>query len=139
MIKMSKNKITSILDSSFENGTPFIDYTEDYIYCLIPQGDGNWKEISYDFPSKELDDRIINSTIALRKIVEEVEKGLSMEIEDFMLGSFKDFRISLGDIPDQEKLEALIKELTTNGKKYSSSLPVLPSIDKLDEIKSKIT
>ena len=75
MIKMSKNKITSILESSFENGTPFIDYTEDYIYCLIPQGDGNWKEISYDFPSKELDDRIITSTIALRMIVEEVEKG----------------------------------------------------------------
>lgn len=139
MIKMSKNKITSILESSFDKGTPFIDYTENYIYCLIPEGDGNWKEISYDLPSKELDERIINSTIAFRMIVEEVEKGLSMEIEDFMLGSFKDFRLALGDAPDQEKLEALIKELTSNGKKYSSSLPVIPSIDKLDEIKSKIT
>ena len=139
MIKMSKNKITSILDSSFEKGTPFIDYTENYIYCLIPQGDGNWKEISYDLPSKELDERVINSSIAFRMIVEEVEKGLSMELEDFMLGTFKDFRISLGDAPDQEKLEALIKELTTNGKKYSPALPVLPSLDKLDEIKSKIT
>jgi hypothetical protein len=139
MIKMSKNKITTLLENGWKNGIPFIDYTENYIYCLIPQADGNWQEISYDIPSKELDERIINSTIAFRMIVEEVEKGLSMELEDFMLGSFKDFRLALGDASDQEKLEALIKELTSNGKKYSSSLPVLPSIDKLDEIKSKIT
>ncbi|MHA1727868.1 MAG: hypothetical protein ACTSWY_03970 [Promethearchaeota archaeon] len=135
---MSKDKFISILESSFEHGTPFIDYTSNYIYALIPDGNGKWNEVSYDIPGKELSERSITSTIAFRMIVEEIEKGLSMDLKDFRVNDFKNFRTDLEDNPDQEKVEAIIEEMTKNGKKYSENLPVIALKDKLDELKSKI-
>jgi len=135
---MSKDKLFQHLDTAFENGTPFIDYTDYYIYCLIPQSDGNWLEVSYDIASAEMDERTVNSTIAFRMLIEEIEKGISMEIEDFMLNNFKDFRNSIADKPEGEKAGLIIKELTLNTQKYSSNLPIITSKDKVDEIKSRI-
>ena len=134
---MSKDKLISILDSSFEHGTPFIDYTEHYVYALIPTADG-WNEVSYDIEGKELDEKKITAARAFNMLIEEVEKGISMEIKDFMLGTFKDFRKALGDKPDQEKLTTIIKELTENKAKYSESLPIITSKDELDLVKSKL-
>jgi hypothetical protein len=135
---MSKDKLIQRLDTAFDNGTPFIDYTDYYIYCLIPQPDGNWLEVSYDIASAELDERTINSTIAFRMLIEEIEKGISMEIEDFMLNNFKDFRKSIEDKPEGEKAGLIIKELTLNTQKYSTNLPIINAKDKLDGLKSKI-
>ena len=135
---MSKDKLIQRLDTAFDNGIPFIDYTDYYIYCLIPQSDGKWLEVSYDIASSELDERTINSTVAFRMLIEEIEKGISMEIEDFMLNNFKDFRNSIEDKPEEEKAGLVIKELTLNPQKYSSNLPIITSKDKLDEVKRRV-
>lgn len=135
---MSKDKLSAILDSSFDNGTPFIDYTSNYVYCLIPLKDGSWKEVSYVIPDAELDERALNATKAFRMIVEEVEKGISSDIEDFMLGDFRDFRNSIDSTPDEDKIMTIIKELTENGEKYSKNLPIVKTKADLDSVKAKL-
>ena len=137
-LKMSKDKLFGILDAAWDNGVPFIDYTKYYVYCLIPTGDGNYNEVSYDIESGDLDERPLSGKKTFGMLGEEIEKGLSGELEDFMLGTFKEFKKALGDIPDEEKTVAIIKELTENGPKYSANLPIIPSKDKLDDVKSKI-
>lgn len=135
---MSKDELLAIIESAWDNGSPFIDYTDYYVYCLIPKGDGNWTEVSYDINDATIDKRDMNGTIAYRMLVEELEKGLSGELEDFMLGTFKQFREGLGDMPDPEKIVAIIKELHANPGKYSKNLPVVKSKDDLDGVKAKL-
>ena len=135
---MSKEKIKSILDASFENGTPFIDYTSDYIYCLIPTSDSaKWKEVSYDISGAELEEKELDSKLAYAMLCEEIEKGLSMYIEDFNVLKFKEFKESIKDKPDAEKISSVITELTTNGSNYSQSLQVAKK-DNLDLVKDKV-
>lgn len=128
----------NILDSAFANGTPFIDYTSNYVYCLIPNEDDTWTEVSYDMHGSELDEREISSARAFRMLVEEVEKGLAMECKDFMLLDFRNFRNSLGDKQDVEKVQAIIKELSENRSNYSEDLPVVTSKENLEEVKKQI-
>lgn len=135
---MSKEKLMSILDTAFANGTPFIDYTSNYVYCLIPNADDTWTEVSYDMHGAELDERNINSARAFRMLVEELEKGIAMECDDFMLLDFRNFRNTLGDKPDVEKVKAVIKELSENSAKYSENLPVVTSKENLEEVKKQI-
>ena len=135
---MSKDKFVTILDSSFEHGSPFIDYTTDYIYCLIPTSDATkWKEVSYDIAGKELEEKELAADMAYVMLCEEIEKGLSMYIEDFMLGKFKEFKESIKDKPDVEKIKGVITELTTNATTYSQNLPVAKK-DTLDLVKDKV-
>ena len=135
---MSKDKFISILDSAFQNGSPFIDYTVDYIYCLIPTSDpAKWKEVSYDISGSELEEKELDSPMAFVLLCEEIEKGLSMYIEDFMLGKFKEFKESIKDKPDDEKITSIITELTTNNTTYSQNLPVAKK-DNLDLVKGKL-
>lgn len=135
---MSKEKFISILDSAFENGSPFIDYTTDYIYCLIPTSDSaKWKEVSYDISGAELEEKELAADMAYALLCEEIEKGLSMYIEDFMLGKFKEFKESIKDKPDTEKISKIITELTTNRATYSQNLPVAKK-DTIDLVKDKV-
>ena len=135
---MSKDKFISILDASFENGTPFIDYTSDYIYCLIPTADSaKWKEVSYDISGAELEEKELDSKLAYVMLCEEIEKGLSMYIEDLNVLKFKEFKESIKDKPDAEKISGVITELTTNGSNYSQGLPVAKK-DTLDLVKGKV-
>jgi uncharacterized protein YktA (UPF0223 family) len=135
---MSKDKLITLLDGAFSNGTPFIGYTADYVYALIPLGGGKWNEVSFDIQSGELDERTINSTIAFRMLMEEIEKGISQELEDFMLGKFKEFKESIASKPDEEKLTSIIKELITNTNVYSAKLPIVKSKDGIGAVKSKL-
>ena len=135
---MSKEKFLTILDSAFDNGHPFIDYTVDYIYALIPTSDSaKWNEVSYDISGKELEEKELASEMAYALLCEEIEKGLSMYIEDFMLGTFKEFKESIKDKPDAEKIQNIITELTTNATNYSQNLPVAKK-DTLDLVKQKV-
>ncbi|MCP4760627.1 MAG: hypothetical protein GY870_02525 [archaeon] len=135
---MSKEKLIETMEKAWDNGIPFIDYTDFYVYCLIPKTDGKWSEVSYDIGDKTIDEREINGTIAYRMLIEEMEKGISGELEDFMLGTFKDFRIGLGDKPEGEKLVDIIKELTENSATYSKNLPILSSKDNIADISGKL-
>lgn len=135
---MSKDKFISILNSAFDHGTPFIDYTSDYIYALIPTSDSSkWIEVSYDISGSELEEKRLTADLAYVLLCEEIEKGLSMYIEDLMIGKFKDFKESIKDKPDAEKITNVITELTTNGLKYSQNLPVAKK-DTLDLVKGKV-
>jgi hypothetical protein len=131
-------KFLSILDSAFDHGTPFIDYTVDYIYCLIPTSDSEkWNEVSYDITGKEMEEKELASDMAYALLCEEIEKGLSMYIEDFMLAKFKDFKESIKDKSDADKIKDIINELITNSSDYSQNLPVAKK-DTLDLVKQKV-
>ena len=135
---MSKDKFISILDSAFDNGAPFIAYTSDYIYALIPTSDpSKWMEVSYDISGSELEEKELTADLAYVMLCEEIEKGLSMYIEDLMIGKFKDFKESIKDKPDAEKITNVITELTTNSSEYSQKLPVIKK-DSLDIVKGKV-
>jgi len=134
---MTKEKLIEILNSAWGKETPFIDYTENYIYALIPIENDNWKEISYDRISQDLDERIINSTVAFRMLIEEIEKGVGLELEVFMLNDFREFRNSLTG-SDKQKLIATINELITNKDKYSKDFPIIKSKEELTNLLSKI-
>ncbi|MBN2154574.1 MAG: hypothetical protein JW776_00835 [Candidatus Lokiarchaeota archaeon] len=135
----SKDKLISILDSAFDHGTPFIDYTVDYIYCLIPTSNAvKWKEISYDISGGEFEEKELESELGFAMLCEEIEKGLSMYIEDFMLSKFKEFKESIKDKDDTEKIIEIIKELVNNGSQYSQRLPVINKKESLDIVKGKV-
>ena len=136
---MSKEKMIAILEGAFDKGVPFIDYTPNYIYCLIPTDDEDkWLEVSYDIPSKELDERSLTTEKAYAMLCEEVEKGISMEITDFMLAKFKEFKESIKDKSNKEKIIGIINELVTNTASYSQNLPVITKKESLDLVKGKV-
>ncbi|MHA1338566.1 MAG: hypothetical protein ACTSRZ_02380 [Promethearchaeota archaeon] len=134
---MSKEKLIAALESAWDNGKPFIDYTKDYVYALIPVGDGNWKEFSYDRQSGELEERTINGATAFRMLIEEIEKGLALELEEFMLNDFRDFRNSLGGA-DEEKIVKVIEELYNNSEKYSKDFPIIKNKGDLPNLTSSL-
>jgi hypothetical protein len=136
---MSKEKMIAILDGAFDKGVPFIDYTPNYIYCLIPTDDKDkWLEVSYDIPSKELDERSLTSEKAYALLCEEIEKGISMEITDFMLAKFKEFKESIKGSSHREKIVGIINEMVTNTTNYSQNLPVITKKESLDLVKGKV-
>ena len=136
---MSKEKMISLLEDAFDKGVPFIDYTPNYIYCLIPTDDEDkWLEVSYDIPSNELDERSLTSEKAYVMLCEEVEKGISMEIKDFMVAKFKEFKESIKDKSNKDKIVGIINELVTNTINYSQNLPVITKKESLDLVKGKV-
>ena len=136
---MSKEKMISLLEDAFDKGVPFIDYTPNYIYCLIPTDDEDkWLEVSYDIPSKELDERSLTSEKAYVMLCEEVEKGISMEIKDFMVAKFKEFKESIKDKSHKEKIISIINELVTHTTTYSQNLPIITKKESLDLVKGKV-
>ncbi|TFG20930.1 MAG: hypothetical protein EU530_01900 [Promethearchaeota archaeon] len=136
---MSKEKMIAILEGAFDKGVPFIDYTPNYIYCLIPTDDEDkWLEVSYDIPSKEFDERSLTSEKAYVMLCEEVEKGISMEITDFMVAKFKEFKESIKDKSHSEKIVGIIDELVTHTTNYSQNLPIITKKESLDLVKGKV-
>ncbi len=129
----------AILEGAFDKGVPFIDYTPNYIYCLIPTDDEDkWLEVSYDIPSKEFDERSLTSEKAYAMLCEEVEKGISMEITDFMVAKFKEFKESIKEKSHREKIVGIIEELVTHTTNYSQNLPIITKKESLDLVKGKV-
>ena len=134
---MSKDEYSAILDKSFDEGTPFINYTEYYSYALIPKG-GKWLEVSYDFEEHEImENNELSETDAYLKLCEEIEKAMSEELEIFYLNKWKDFKGKL-EGSEGEMLKALIAEITTNPTTYSDTLPVVLNKDDLSKVKEKL-
>jgi len=134
---MSKEEYSKLLQSAFDNGIPFINILEFYSYALIPQGD-KWLEVSYDPEGKSIDEKKeIDGSAAFFKLCEEVEKSMALELEIFYLNRWKEFKQGLSG-SDEDKLKACIKELTSNSKTYSDSLPVVFNKEDLGKILSKL-
>ncbi|MHA1734227.1 MAG: hypothetical protein ACTSU5_20000 [Promethearchaeota archaeon] len=131
---MSRDQFFSEVEGSYDNGTPFVEYTDDYIYALVPLGGGKWKEIVLMKEDDSVEESEMDSDRAFLMLMEEVEKGLPGYVEDFKVLYIKEFREGLSG-SSEDKINAVIQELLTNGAKYSDNLPVVKSKDELGSIK----
>ncbi len=135
---MSKEEFTEILDQAFDEGTPFIDFTEYYCFALIPKGGGDWLQVSYDFMEHEiLEKKEIGGEEAFNQFCEELEKSLSTVLDVFYLNHWKEFKSTLdGSLTD--KLEKSIEELKTNTDHYAENLPVVFSKENIGKVKDRL-
>ena len=132
----------AIVESSYDNGTPFWIFTSDYIFGMVPMdaGGARWKEISYTFEEAENPLFITERTadISFQFLMEEVEKGVSFYVEDLKIPMFKEFAITLEGKTGPEKMNAIITELVNNSTKYSANLPIIKNKDELGTLLSKV-
>ena len=134
---MSKEEYVEILNSAFNNGTPFINITEFYSYALIPMGGDKWVEISYDLEEKNVEKREVNATKAYNMLNEEIEKGMADLVDDLNIFKWKEFKATLTGT-DGEKIEKAVKEIIGNASNYSTKLPVVFNKDDIAKVISKI-
>ena len=132
----------AIVESSYDNGTPFWIYTSDYIFGMVPvdASGTRWKEISYTFEEPENPLFVTERTadLSFKFLLEEVEKGVSFYVEDLKIPMFKEYAKTLDGKPGPEKMNAIITELVNNSTKYSSNLPIIKSKDELGILISKV-
>lgn len=81
-IDKDANKATMIekLQNSFNNGTPFIDYTDQYVFLAFQDGK-NWSEFSFIREDGNLSKSKQDPETALHDIKEEIIRGLSEAVE----------------------------------------------------------
>jgi hypothetical protein len=81
-IDKEANKATMIekLQNSFASGTPFIDYTEQYVFLAYQDG-SNWAEYSFLREDGNLAKSKQEPETALHDIKEEIVRGLSEGVE----------------------------------------------------------
>jgi len=134
--------LKAIVESSYDNGTPFWIYTSDYIFGMVPMdaGGARWKEVSYTFeePDNPLFVTERSADISFQFLMEEVEKGVSFYVEDLKIPMFKEFAITLEGKNGPEKMNAIITELVNNSTKYSANLPIIKNKDELGTLLSKV-
>jgi len=132
----------AIVESSYDNGTPFWIYTSDYIFGMVPvdASGTRWKEISYTFEEPENPLFVTERTadLSFQFLLEEVEKGVSFYVEDLKIPMFKEYAKTLEDKPGPEKMNVIITELVNNSSKYSSNLPIIKSKNELGTLTSKV-
>ncbi len=130
----------SILDSSFDNGTPFFIYVKDYIYGMVPadpNGD-RWIEVSYIFEPPAFEKKERAADLSYQFLFEELGKGINYYVEDFKVVALKEFAKNLESKPGPEKMKAVIAELINNSGTYSANLPIIKSKDELVKLKDKL-
>jgi hypothetical protein len=130
----------SIVDSSYDNGTPLWIYTTDYIYGMVPTAGNKWLEVS--FTLKEPDDPLIKGEkspdFAYQLMMEEISKGLTFYVQDLKVPLLKEYAGGTGK-SGNELIIAVIEELIINTSKYTSSTDFLiKSKDELSKLKEKI-
>ncbi|MFX1377123.1 MAG: hypothetical protein ACFFA0_15055 [Promethearchaeota archaeon] len=130
----------SIVDSSYDKGTPFWLYTSDYIFGMIPTDNERWIEISYTFeePDEPLFKTERNADLSFKFLLEEVEKGVSFYVEDLKVPMLKEFATSLESKSGTDKMNGIIAELINNSSKYSANLPIIKSKEQLNILKEKV-
>ena len=130
----------SLVDSSYDKGTPIWLYTSDYIFGMIPANeDGSrWIEVSYTFGD---DDPLFknerNADLSYQFLLEEVEKGVAFYVEDLKVALLKEFANSLEGKSGSEKMNSIIAELINNASKYSDNLPIIKSKEDLGTLREK--
>lgn len=137
---MSKDEYIAILDKSFANGTPFIDFTDDYIYCLTPNDAAGeeWTEAVYLKEDSSIEKRVFKAEKAWAMFLEEFEKGLAGSVEDLMVGHIKEVREKLAAKPAPERIKGLIADVVANPNSYSAKLPIAKNQGDLAAIKQKL-
>ena len=134
--------INDIIDSSFENGTPFWIYSNDYIFGIVPVDlEGKrWKEISYTFEDPD-NPLIINergAELSFKFLMEEVEKGISFYVKDLKIPLIKEFASSLESKSGPEQMKSIIAELISNSTTYSDNFPIIKSKEELQILRNKL-
>ena len=130
----------AIVDSSYDNGTPFWLYTSDYIFGMIPTDNDRWIEVSYTFeePDEPFYKTERNADLSFQFLLEEVEKGVSFYVEDLKVPLLKEFTITLEGKSGTDKMNAIVSELISNSAKYSANLPIIKNKDQLNLLKEKV-
>ena len=136
------DEFKNLVDSSYDNGTPFWIYTKDYIFGMVPvdAGGERWTEVSYTFddPDEPLFKTERKADLSFQFLLEEVSKGVSFYVEDLNVNKLKEFAKSIDAKPGPEKINALISELTNNSSGYSANLPVVKDKAGLQILKDKV-
>ena len=131
-----------IIDASYDNGTPIWLHTSDYIFGMVPvdSSGGRWTEISYTFedPDEPLAKTERSAELSFQFLLEEVEKGVSFDVDDLKVPLIKEFAKTLESKSGPEKINALIAELITNSTTYSSKFPIIKGKGEVDVLKGKI-
>ncbi len=132
----------TIVESSYDNGTPLWIYTSDYIFGMVPvdASGARWKEVSYTFEEAESPLFVTEraADISFQFLLEEVEKGVSFYVEDLKIPMVKEFANTLEGKSGPEKMSAFINELLENSSKYSANLPIIKNKDELGTLISKV-
>ena len=134
------DQFKSIIDASYDNGTPLWISTKDYIYGMVPAGGDRWTEISYTFedPDEPLVATERNADISFQLMVKELTMGVSFYVEDLNIQTIKDFAQGLEGQGGSDKINAMISELVSNTGAYSANLPIIKSKDEALSLKDKV-
>src|SRR4030042_3647066 len=137
---MGKDEFIAILDKSFAHGTPFIDYTGDYVYILMPNDPAGeeWTEAVYLKEDASVEKKLLKAEKAWAYFLEEFEKGLAGSGEDLMVGHIKEVREKFAAKPAPERIKSLITDIIGNPKSYSANLPIAKDSADLGTIKQKL-
>jgi len=130
----------TIVDSSFDNGTPLWIYTSDYIYGIVPTTGDKWLEVSYTFedPDEPLMKGEKGADFAYQLMMEEISKGVTFYIEDLKVPLLKEFAGGTGK-SGSDLITAVIEELIKNTSKYTSNTDFLiKKKDELGKLKEKV-
>jgi hypothetical protein len=130
----------TIVDSSYDNGTPLWIYTTDYIYGIVPSGNDKWLEVSYTFdePDEPLIKGEKSPDFAYQLMMEEISKGLTFYVEDLKVPLLKEFAGGSGK-SGSGLIAAVIEELINNTSKYTGNTDFLiKSKDELGKLKDKV-
>jgi hypothetical protein len=130
----------SIVDSSYDNGTPLWIYTADYIYGMVPTAGNKWLEVSYTL--KETDDPLIKGEkspdFAYQLMMEEISKGLTFYVQDLKVPLLKEYAGGTGK-SGSDLIKVLIEEMINNTSKYTSNTDfIIKRKDELNKLKEKI-
>jgi hypothetical protein len=130
----------TIVDSSFDNGTPLWIYTADYIYGIVPTAGDKWLEVSYTF--EDPDDPLMKgekgADFAYQLMMEEISKGVTFYIEDLKVPFLKEFAGGTGK-SGSDLIAAVIAELISDTSKYTSNTDFLiKGKDELGKLKEKV-
>lgn len=135
-------EFNSIVDSSYDNGTPFWIYTSDYIFGMVPvdASGSRWTEVSYTF--EDPDDPLVkterNADLSYQFLLEEVVKGVAFYVEDLNVNKIKEFAKTIDSKSSPEKINALISELINNSNGYSANFPIIKNKAGLQTLKDKL-
>ena len=136
------DEFKTLVDSSYDNGTPFWIYTNDYIFGMVPADPNGerWSEVSYTFddPDEPLVTTERKADLSYQFLLEEVLKGVSFYVEDLNINKLKEFAKSIDAKSGPEKMNAVISELINNSNEYSANLPVIKDKAGLQILKEKL-
>ncbi|MHA1369168.1 MAG: hypothetical protein ACTSRA_05595 [Promethearchaeota archaeon] len=123
----NKAKMVEKLEESFNNGTPFISYCDNYVYVIYPKDpDGNtWMEYSFMRETGEIEKNERDKEMAFLVIKEEVARGLPELLPDLNVKPV--LEITEKHVNDPQ---GLILELIAN---VDPRVPVVRSKDELNK------